>query len=61
MTSKHASPLLALALIGCSAKPNPPQPIPAVAQARQCPAYPLPPAKLLQRPVKTDFLDPTGS
>ena len=33
-----------------------PQPIPAVAEPRQCPAFPLPPAALLKPPVKTDFL-----
>jgi|SRR5215213_2044018 len=31
----------------------------AIAQMRQCPAYPLPPPNLLKRPLKTDFL--TGS
>ena len=36
-----------------------PQPIPVLAQAHQCPAYPLPPADLLKPPVKTDFLTPT--
>ena len=36
-----------------------PQPIPALAEQRQCPAYPLPPAALLKPPAKTDFLHPT--
>jgi len=36
-----------------------PQPIPVLAEAHQCPAYPLPPADLLKLPVKTDFLTPT--
>jgi hypothetical protein len=30
-----------------------------VAEQRQCPAYPLPPAALLKPPLKTDFLQPT--
>jgi uncharacterized membrane protein len=46
-------------LSACAAKPQAPQPIPAVAQQRQCPAYPLPPADLMKPPVKTDFLTPT--
>ena len=60
MTIKHALPLLAFALSACSATPTPPEPIPAVAEQRQCPAFPLPPAELLKQPVKTDFLDPIG-
>ena len=32
------------------------QPIAAVAQQRQCPAYPLPPEALIKAPLKTDFL-----
>ena len=40
-------------------EPPSPQPIPAVAEARQCPAWPLPPRALLKPPVKTDFLNPT--
>ena len=43
----------------CAAKAPPPQPIPALAEQRQCPAYPLPPAELIKPPVKTDFLNPT--
>ena len=31
----------------------------AVAQQRQCPAYPLPPAELLKAPAMTDYLSPT--
>ena len=53
--------LLGLALLGllssCVGQEHP-EPIPAVAVARQCPAYPLPPAALLKRPVKLDFLPP---
>ena len=61
MTMKLALPPLALllpiSLLGaCAAKPEPPQPIPAVAEQRQCPAYQLPPAELLKPPAKTDFL-----
>ena len=56
MNMKPAWPMLALALCACSSRPERPQPIPAVAEARQCPAYPLPPSDLLKPPVKTDFL-----
>ncbi len=59
MLFKPVWPLLALALTSCAAKTPAPQPIPALAEQRQCPAYPLPPAALLKRPVKTDFLNPT--
>jgi hypothetical protein len=52
--------LPALLLSACATAPKP-QPIPAVAEQRQCPAYPLPPANLIKRPVKTDFLSPTAS
>ena len=60
MISKPALPLLALMLTACASKPEPPRPIPALAEARQCPPFPLPPAELLKAPVKTDFLDPTS-
>ena len=59
MTIRLALLTLALALSACASKAPQPQPIPAVAQARQCPAYPLPPAELLKPPVKTDFLPKT--
>ena len=63
MIMKLAWPMLApglmLLLSACGSKPERPQPIPAVAEQRQCPAYPLPPANLLKPPAKTDFL--TGS
>jgi hypothetical protein len=52
---KLALPLLALVLSSCASSPRP-QPIPVLAEARQCPAYPRPPADLLKAPVKTDFL-----
>ena len=58
MTIKRALLLLALPLTACATTPKV-QPIPAVAQSRQCPAYPLPPAALLKPPAKTDFLSPT--
>ena len=58
MITKPALPLLALSLTACATTPTV-QPIPAVAQSRQCPAYPLPPAALLKPPAKTDFLHPT--
>ncbi len=56
---KPALPLLALLLTACAAKDRP-QPIPALAETRQCPGYPLPPAGLLKPPVKTDFLTPSS-
>jgi len=59
MILKRALPPLALSLSACAARTPPPQPIPAVAQERLCPAYPLPPAALMKPPAKTDFLDPT--
>ena len=59
MIMKAGLPLLALSLTACAAKPAPPQPIPALAEQRQCPAFPLPPKALLKAPVKTDFLNPT--
>ncbi len=55
MTFKHALPTLALMLTACASSPKA-QPIPAVALARLCPAYPLPPAELIKPPVRTDFL-----
>jgi hypothetical protein len=58
MTMKLALPLLALMLSACASNPKP-QPIPVLAQAHQCPAFPLPPAALLKPPAKTDFLPPT--
>ena len=51
--------LLPLLLLPACAKAPRPQPLPVAAQARVCPAYPLPPAALLRAPVKTDFLSPT--
>ena len=58
MTTRLAWPTLALLLSACAATPKP-QPIPAVAEQRPCPAYPLPPADLLKAPAKTDFLPKT--
>ena len=58
MHMKHALPMLALALNACVSTPKP-RPIAAVAELRQCPAYPLPPEALLKAPAKTDFLPPT--
>ena len=55
MTFKHALPTLALMLTACASSPKV-QPIPALAEVRFCPAYPLPPAELIKPPVKTDFL-----
>ena len=58
MTMKHALPLHVLLPSACASTPQP-QPIPALAEVRQCPAYPLPPAALLKPPAKTDFLPKT--
>jgi hypothetical protein len=52
--------LPALTLAACASKPAPPQPIPALAETRQCPAFPLPPEQLLKAPAKIDFLNPTS-
>jgi hypothetical protein len=57
---KRALPPLALLLSACASRPQAPQPIPVMAEQRQCPAYPLPPADLFKAPVKTDFLSPTA-
>ena len=56
MITKLALPLLALLPTACAPSLPPPQPIPALAEQHQCPAYPLPPAELLKPPAKTDFL-----
>ena len=58
MIMKRALPPLALLLSACAASPKA-QPIPVLAEAHQCPAYPLAPAALLKPPAKTDFLAPT--
>jgi len=59
MRLNPALPMLGLALSSCASKPAMPQPIPAVAQLRQCPAYPLPPEALIKQPPKVDFLPRT--
>jgi len=61
MIMRPALPLLVLALSGCASKLQAPQSITAIAEARQCPAYPKPPAALLKPPAKLDFLPPTPS
>ena len=62
MTSRPAWPRLVPALLilpsACGSTPGP-QPIPVLAEQRQCPAFPVPPKELLRPPVKTDFLGPT--
>ena len=56
MISKPALPLLALMLSACATSPKP---IPVLAEAHQCPSFPLPPAVLLKAPTKKDYLNPT--
>ena len=58
MNLKTALPPLVLLLGACARTPEP-KPIPAVAELRQCPSYPLPPKTLLKTPSKTDFLKAT--
>ena len=58
MISKPALPLLALTLSACASNPKP-QPIPVLAEAHQCPAFPVPPAALLKAPARIDFLPKT--
>ena len=59
MNLKIALPLFVLLPGGCAQTARP-HPLPALAEQRQCPAYPLPPAALLKATMKTDFLDPTN-
>ena len=59
MISRFALPTLALALTGCGKSLPPAQPVAAMAEQRQCPAYPLPPRDLMKVPVTTDFLPPS--
>ena len=62
MTFKLALPMLAAALLLSSCARNPdPQPIPAVPASLICPAPAKPPAELIKRPVKIDFLPPARS
>lgn len=58
MISKPVWLLPALLLSACAHSPKS-QPIPVLAEAHRCPAYPLPPEALLKPPAKTDFLTPT--
>ena len=55
----RALPPLVLLLSACASKQQAPQLIPALAETRQCPTYPLPPANLLKPPARTDFLTPS--
>ena len=55
-----ALPIFGLALTACASKPQAPQPLPAVAQQRLCPAFPVAPPALLKPPVKVHFLPPTN-
>ena len=58
MISKPALLLPALLLTACASTPKA-QPMPVLAEARQCPSYPLPPETLLKAPAKIDFLPAT--
>lgn len=49
-------PLLALALTGCAKNYRPEPSLQLRPQVSQCPAYPLPPQELLERPRILDFL-----
>lgn len=61
MTTRRVLPMLALALLlpssGCGKQR--PEPIPAVPEQLVCPAPAIPPAQLMERPRKIDFLPPT--
>jgi len=59
MITKPGLLLLALLLSGCASRAQQARPIAAVAEQRQCPAFPLPPSALIKAPAKTDFLHPT--
>ena len=62
MTIKLALPMLAAALLlpsGCAGAPEP-KPIPVVPAELVCPAPAQPPAELIKRPEKIDFLPPVS-
>lgn len=59
MIMKPAFPMLVPALLLSACATKAPQPIQALAESRQCPAFPIPPAGLMQRPAKIDFLPPS--
>ena len=44
----------------CACKRERVRPIPVAAEERTCPAFPVPPADLMQPPRKLDFLSPTN-
>ena len=63
MPTKPASLLLALlpptSMLGACASTPRSEPIPVLAEAHRCPAFPLAPPALLKPPSKIDFLHPT--
>ena len=61
MILKRALALCAPVTMFCGCTQERPQPIPVVAEQRQCPAFPMPPAALMVPPEKTDFLPMAGS
>lgn len=54
-----ASASLLLLCSACGPKPRPVLEVRPVIS--RCPAYPLPPAELIRRPARTDFLSPSAT
>ena len=54
-------PLSLAMLAGCSQPAARPETIRVQAEARTCPAYPLPDPRLMRRPMRTDFLNPPAT
>ena len=56
MTIRISSAPFALAIALSACTQARPQTLPVVAEERECPAFPAPPAALMEPPAKTDFL-----
>jgi hypothetical protein len=56
--TKLSLPVFGLIMLSACGEQHP-QPIPVVAETRQCPALPQVPADLMQPPRKVDFLPKT--